>query len=642
MNNIFDEFFTGINYWASKNAIRMWEDFDAQSVENDMKLLHDAKITHLRVFPLWSTFQPLTAECSYSGAYEYRFGNNPLPDTEAGRAGVSEEACAHFEEFCHIARKYDMKLIVGLMTGHMSFGIFAPPAFSGRSHMTDADDIKWQVRFVSYFVNRFKEEPSIIGWDLGNEVLGLSGKASPDRFFVWCSLIANTIRSCDNTRPVISGMGDPGAKNFIENGKESIKELCEICDIHTFHPYQVFSNSCEPLCSMKPVLDPSFKCQLGEDIGKKPDFVQEFGSIGYLNCSYKSEARFYRAALLSGLAHGNHGLMWWCAFDQGELDFPPYDWNNRGSDYGFFTRDGKAKPIVAENLAFHDRLKKIPGGNLPKHTVNGVIIVPRDDSGANLNTLRAAYILGKQANLDLGFTYALDPIPDAPLYIMPSLDSSMAIPKRRLDVLLEKVKKGAVLYISIGNAFFRSVPELFGVTFEARQDGQCSKTLVVNGEELPVTADAVFTVESVEAEVIGRDEDGVPMFFKNKYGQGSIYFLTAPVEKYLAAQRGAFYLDGQPDYAMVYREIAQAAGVKRLAESSDPLVRLTEHKIADGEYYVFAINYSNNDRCTNIVFDRDVDVTTVFGAELTGGKAMIPACDGALYKITEKRIIDDL
>ena len=67
------------------------------------------------------------------------------------------------------------------------------------------------------------------------------------------------------------------------------------------------------------------------------------------------------------------------------------------------------------------------------------------------------------------------------------------------------------------------------------------------------------------------------------------------------------------------------------------IVRLTEHQIADGEYYLFAINYSNNDRCTDIVFDRDVDVTTVFGAELTGGKAMIPACDGALYKITEKR-----
>ena len=51
-------FFTGINYWGSKSAINMWSEFDAESIENDLSLLRDAKITHLRVFPLWSVFQP--------------------------------------------------------------------------------------------------------------------------------------------------------------------------------------------------------------------------------------------------------------------------------------------------------------------------------------------------------------------------------------------------------------------------------------------------------------------------------------------------------------------------------------------------------------------------------------------------------
>ena len=43
-------FFTGINYWGSKSAINMWSEFDAESIENDLSLLRDAKITHLETF----------------------------------------------------------------------------------------------------------------------------------------------------------------------------------------------------------------------------------------------------------------------------------------------------------------------------------------------------------------------------------------------------------------------------------------------------------------------------------------------------------------------------------------------------------------------------------------------------------------
>lgn len=59
IENISSEFFTGINYWGSESAINMWENFKPDSIENDFKILCGAGITHLRVFPLWSVFQPL-------------------------------------------------------------------------------------------------------------------------------------------------------------------------------------------------------------------------------------------------------------------------------------------------------------------------------------------------------------------------------------------------------------------------------------------------------------------------------------------------------------------------------------------------------------------------------------------------------
>ena len=35
MHRISKEFFTGINYWGSQNAINMWEHFDAEEEEKD-------------------------------------------------------------------------------------------------------------------------------------------------------------------------------------------------------------------------------------------------------------------------------------------------------------------------------------------------------------------------------------------------------------------------------------------------------------------------------------------------------------------------------------------------------------------------------------------------------------------------------
>lgn len=81
--------------------------------------------------------------------------------------------------------------------------------------------------------------------------------------------------------------------------------------------------------------------------------------------------------------------------------------NNIGSDYGFFDKALKPKPIAEENLRLKKLLSLLPGGSLPEHTVNGVVLVPRDDGDADIETLRSAYLLAKRANLDVRFSYAL-------------------------------------------------------------------------------------------------------------------------------------------------------------------------------------------------------------------------------------------
>ena len=106
--------FLGVNYWSSRDAIKMWENWDIDVIDKDFKIISEYGITHVRVFPLWSYFQPIYALNANDYTVEYSFASEPLPNTEAGRAGVSETACERFEELCAVAEKYGLKIIVGL------------------------------------------------------------------------------------------------------------------------------------------------------------------------------------------------------------------------------------------------------------------------------------------------------------------------------------------------------------------------------------------------------------------------------------------------------------------------------------------------------------------------------------------------
>lgn len=627
------KFFTGLNYWGSESAINMWRNFNEKSIDKDLRLMKEAGITHLRVFPLWPVFQPLNALYGPKDVYEYSFGEDPLPDTPAGRAGVSEEACQKFQKFCDIAEKYDIKIIVALITGHMAFRTYNPPAFDGKNLLSDPTVIKWQLRFVKYFVERFKGESCIAGWDLGNEPTNLPGLENRphDTFYVWSSVISYAIKSVDSTRPVISGLDN----SAIEKGYSNLKTIGEMCDIHTTHPYNIFSTPSDPLTTIKPILDLPFKCILSESVSGVETFVQEFGSIGYMNCSKKTEADFYRASLFTCLAHGCHGTMWWCAFDQGHHDYAPYRWNTIGSDYGFFDKNLEEKPVAKVNREFKNVLSLLPDGNLPPRKVDATILIPREES-VDPNLLRTAFILAKQANIDVDFNYMLDPIKDAKLYILPSIKSSKALPKPRLDALMKKVSEGSILYICADTGLIRQLPEITGVEISYRECVNKSKNLCLNGQTLPVFTKFFYCPESVDGQIIATDENGDGVFFKHPYGKGFVYFMTLPLETNLSEKTGAFFKDEMPDYSIVYRELAKGAKLSRVCDSDNRYIRLTEHPIDKNGLYVVAINYNKKEEVANLSIDSSYNVEVVYGEKFENGKLTMKENDGIILKLKKQ------
>lgn len=629
------EFFLGINYWASNNAINMWWDFDEKVIEEDLKKLKSAGVSVLRMFLTWPAFQPLRAIRSNREIYEFRFGEEKRPDTEAGKAGVSEDACRKFEKFCQLAEKYDLKLIVGLITGHMSFRYYAPEAFDGRNPISDPMLLKWELKFVKYIVKRFKDQKSIVAWNLGNECNGFVDE-SVNRYnaYVWASAISDAIKSIDQKRLVVSGFDHTSLSSF---APFNITDIAETVDVNTVHPYNIFATPKYPIASMMPILDGPLTCELYSGISGKPCLIEEVGAIGYQVCSEKSEADFYRALAFASWSHNANGVMWWCAFDQGQLDYAPYSINNIGSNYGFFRADGSEKPICRENKEIAEFFKNLPFETLPNRIKDGVCIVQKTENQQSENLVyNSTFCLAKQANIDLEFAHAENPIPDSKLYILPAIDTNRAISKDRLEELLKKVENGATLYMSIGSGHFRNIPQMTGVNFYAKEGFTEWENVKIENEILPLKSDYDYFVESHTAEVIAETENGRPVFFKNKYGKGHIYFTTIPVEKCLLSRKGVFTEETGPDYSLWYRVLKNEIDDTKVVDTDSKMLRSTEHIINENSRFAVLINYSEKEIFAKLSVKDGWNISEIYRGNIQDNIINSKPCDATIIKLIKK------
>ncbi len=620
-------FFLGINYFDSKNATKMWKNFNAEIIQKDFELLKKSGVDFLRVFPLWSDFQPIQKQYSEANlSYEIQIDGEPLPDTEAGRAGVSEEMIRRFETFCSLADKNNLKLIVGMVTGGMSSALFVPPAFNGKLPVVDAEAIKWQLKFVKYFVNYFKNQDCIVGWDLGNEP-DSEGDGDKDKFYLWATTIANQIRVCDSTRPVITGLH----MNRIELSDGNWLDARDYGDINTAHPYNCFELTSEPIDSMLSVLNIPFSNMIREDIAEMPTFIQEFGSIGYMICSKETESSFYRCALMSSIAHNCNGAMWWCAFDQGEIDFSPYNWNSIGSQYGFFDKEYNAKPIVKENLYIKRLIESLPN-DFPKFLSDSTIVVQKEGPEV-YDYARTSFALAIAAGLNPRMCYVGARIPKSDCYIFPNLIGFRAITKKKYKELMQRVNDGATLYISLGNCLFREIPEVCGVTIDRRMCHTKSVEVEIEGKEYTVNSNATYDCRVTTAEILLKDKVGNPIMFRNKYGKGFVYLCLLPLEKSVMENIGSFYKDDSVFCSEFYKLFAKDIKKKNICRINDDYVGITEHVIDENERYIFAINYSMKDIAAEITIPTGYRVIPVFGDAPSGNKLVLKNNDGCVFKI---------
>jgi hypothetical protein len=586
-------FVVGCNYWASHAGTAMWSDWQPNVVDADLAQLADQGLQVLRVFPLWPDFQPLTQLYGGAGSpVELRFGEEPLPTTEAGRAGVSELMVERLRFLADHAEKHDLKLIVGLVTGWMSGRLFVPPAFERLNVLTDPLAVMWEVRLVRYLVRAFKSHPAVLAWDLGNEC-NCMASVSREEAWVWTSAIAGAIRQEDPSRPIVSGMHslDPDRR-----APWRMQDQAELTDVLTTHPYPIFTPHCDqdPINTLRNGLHATAETRYYADIGGAPGLAEEVGTLGPFICSEDVAADYVRTILPSLWAHDCHGLLWWCAYDQKHLSRAPYDWDPYERELGLIRENREPKPVLREIGAFRKRIEALGLASLPPRSTQAVCILSegQDSWGAAYS----AFILAKQAGFDLTYQFGDQPLKEAELYLVPSMSGSRYFSRRFWLDLLGRAEAGATLYVSHKDAMYVPFVEHFQVDVVTRErrvaEAAVSFPELEGLDSLPLNGPVRLTLRSTGAEVLGREADGNPVFTRTSYGTGTLYFLSLPLETALSEKPGAFHSAEAPAYWRLYAHIAEPQIATRVLRKDHPMIGVTEHREGRDRRLAVLINYS--------------------------------------------------
>jgi len=620
-------FLLGCNYLASHAAIFMWRDWRPDIVEADFLALSKHGMNTLRVFPVWSDFQPITPLIGAGGQVkEFAFGERALPDDEAGRSGVDVEMIGRFEVLTELAKKYGLKLIVGMINGWLSGRLFIPPALYGRNLLTDPTAIKWEIKFISFFVRHFKNQESIIAWDLGNECNNMAPLENSEQAWLWSRVIASAIREADPSRPVVSGL-----HGLSLDGIWRIQDQSETIDILTTHPYPIFTPHCnnDPLNTMRPILHATAESLFYSGIGKKPCLVEEAGTLTGCISGDQRSSEYLRASLFAAWAHNLEGYLWWCAFDQVHMTKTPYDWHFVERELGLMSTAYQMKTIFTEMEKFAGFLGKLPVDKLPAHIKDGICLVGKgtDAWGIAYNT----YALACRAGLAIEFQSCEDPIKDAPLYLVPSVGGYEFIKVHRYHELMDKIFNGATLYMSLDCPYLGEYEKYFGIKIKNRIHRQEKLDVHFNIGgvfSLTMARGDYLDFDAVDQDILAVDENGNPAYIHLKYGKGSVYLLNFPLEANLVAAHDPFSNASGVDLHRIYKVLS--SGDSHVVRTNDPGVVTTEHPLGKQMRLCVSVNCMPH-LATNALVVREGWKTTQC---LYGASDHIPACDVAVYIVT--------
>ena len=638
----------GVNFWGSKAGIRMWcaDEWDEASIEKDIAALAANGVELMRVFPTWSEFQPLMQEKKYQGAPALLLrdgGKEEIYDP----LWLDPGAVARFEKFCEIAERHNVKLMVSLVTGWMSGTLFAPRIVENRNLITDPEAVMWEGRFARAFVRRMKDKKAIVAWCLGNECNCMGAADSRAQAWMWLNTISSAIRMEDPSRPVVSGMHSQTSDGFGpqrgDYNKWTLQMQGELLDLLTPHPYpaafRVEANR-GPFNSFRNALHPASQCLFYSSVSGKPAFPQEVGSLGPRMSPDWMSAKGMRQQMFACWAHGLGAYLWWCAFMQTHLDYPPYSECHVEPELGLLHADENRtpKPMAKELKAFRDFRDLLPFDVLPKYKTDAVCLVSEREEFYHQTF--GAFMLSKAAGFDIEFVGADSrELPDSKFYILPSGKGWGTYSRKTWDELVGRVKNGATLLVSRGfETGYIDWPDITGLEQTTYHKWR-KESFEFEGRKMSFSDSYTAEQKPIDCEVLAKDSSGNVVVSLKRLGKGKVIVVNFALEKCIIEQESEVVDNGfSNELWRIYAYAAREAGVKRCVTKDDPRLVVTEHPRKDGgegarrPTIVVAVN--THDKPIECPVKVNGTVGRVWNGTYKDGTLSIRENDGCIFEVT--------
>ena len=582
-----ERFLTGCNYWSSEAGLRMWRDWSEAAVEKDLAALKECGMNTVRLFPLWPDFQPVQWACGCGGEHEelVMADGSPLSGHGLAHWGLSEVMMSRFRKTADLALKYDLKLIVGLLTGWMSGALLVPGALADKNLFTHPDALYLETLFIRGFVGAMKDHPAIIAWEPGNECNCLSSGSTPVISWNWLNLICTTIRQCDPSRPVYAGMH---GSRIDPKRSWNQRILGELTDALTTHPYPAFTPECghSALNTIPAVYHAAAETLYYRGGSGRPAFVEEIGSFGPAYLSDERTEAYLYTVLYSAYAHGLGGVLWWCGFSFGHCsDQLPYRRVAMERELGALDPDRKPAGAARAVRRFRDETASLPYDELPPRRVDALVVATENE-----NMWRAAYgafILSTQAGFEVEFCdiASRDTLPESKFYLVPCITGYNVIELSKYRRLLLAASAGATVCFTADSGMLQPFGPEFGCEVEfctELPDRICFTVDGIDGE-FQVSSSRTRRLRATDCEVLGKDPAGYPVLIRRPYGKGQLIYLNAPIENAAAEADSRLYL--------IYRKLAGLAGVS--CPEKAPEIGITHHPLPSGGEIRITINYAD-------------------------------------------------
>lgn len=563
-------FSVGFNYHPSPSGCQYWQLWDAEQIDADLGQMAARGFNTVRFFLFWADFEPV------AGAYD------PV-------------MIERLTTFVAIAGRHKLACLPSLLTIWMNGQLFDLPWRNGRDLYADAEMIAREQAYVQQIAGALRSADHILAYDLGDEVIHVdfarAQALTPDAVVAWQHGLVDAIRSVAPDVLVLQA----NEASTITGTHAFRPEHSQSLDLMALHGYPVWTPfSIEAIASYKASCYVPFLVQMARMDG--PVLLDELGSYG----GDEAVAQGYLDATAhSALVNGATGTLVWCWQDI-MTTARPYDVHPGERFVGLLDGAGRAKPALATFEAFA-RSATVEWADLSVPVAPIGVYVPRHSCPNQPNYLAAqrwsptaafyAYLLLKRAHLPFEFTRAA--LDRYQLIICPSVHD-LTIPEQ--DMLLAYVAGGGTLYYSVADYLHGFGGEaLFGVrladftlraasmaSFQWR--GQTYPIAWTRPDQRPLQ---IPVVTATAAEVLATYPNGTPALTRHRLGQGTAYYLNAPLEAQL----------DQPDrlehapWQQIYEQIARAAGIRRPLYADAPEVEVAVLQRSQ-ERYGFAINHA--------------------------------------------------